>query len=164
MIFPFVCAVAAWGNTFFSGTAKREAPGPFAAAPIVQGGWANGDPSDTLLFLRGNQIGALFYEGLDADQDSLVVWLTPEWDGNDGKRHDFFNNQFGNPGRVSLRAQSNNLIFRVGATIGTDEVSVDISTWVAGQTHLVVGRWDNDNALDGTNTISLSIDFGARQN
>ena len=158
MIFPFVCAVAAWGNTFFSGTAKREAPGPFAAAPIVQGGWANGDPSDTLLFLRGNQIGALFYEGLDADQGSLVVWLTPEWDGNDGKRHDFFNNQFGNPGRVSLRAQSNNLIFRVGATIGTDEVSVDISTWVAGQTHLVVGRWDNDNALDGTNTISLSID------
>jgi hypothetical protein len=143
------------------GQAKRVALGPFSAAPIVQGGWANGDPSDTLVFPRGNLIGAALYETLDADQGSLVMWIMPEWDGNDGKRHDFFNNDFGDPGRVSLRKEGDLLILRVGDTAGTDEVGINISAWQAGQAHLVVGRWDNDNGLSGLNTICLSIDGGA---
>ena len=128
---------------FTPGQAKRIGPGPFAAAPIVQGGWADGDPSDTLRSPLGGQVGALFYEHLDADQGSLVVWITPEWDGSDGKRHDFFNNNLGDPGRISLRAQANNLILRVGSTAVTDEVWVDISGWQPGETHLAIGRWED---------------------
>src|SRR4030042_3720724 len=38
------------GATYTPAMAKRLAPGPFDAAPNVQGGWADGSPSDTLLF------------------------------------------------------------------------------------------------------------------
>ncbi|MGD8897986.1 MAG: hypothetical protein PVJ73_18300, partial [Acidobacteriota bacterium] len=143
---------------FTEGAAKRLGPGPFQAAPVVQGGWANGDPSDTLAFARGTQIGNLFYTTLDGDQGSIVLWITPEWDGNDGKRHDLFENDLGDPGVISLRADSGSLVFRAGTNAITDEVSVNISGWTAGQTHLVVARWDNDNGLSGGNRLSLSVD------
>ncbi len=141
---------------FTSAQAKRLGRVVFEAAPIVQGGWTNGDPSDTLTFARGLQISGLFYQTLDANQGSIVFWITPEWDGNDGKRHDLFNNDLGNPGVISLRADSGSLIFRVGAA--ADEVSANIIGWAAGQTHLVVARWDNDNPLSGANRLGLSVD------
>ena len=92
-------------------------------------------------------MSGLFYRTLDANQGSIVFWIRPEWNGGDGKRHDLFHNDVGNPGALSLRVESTGfLIFRAGANPVTDEVSVDVSGWVAGQTHLVVARWDNDNA------------------
>ncbi len=140
------------------GMAKRQAPGPFDAAPIVQGGWADGSPSDTLVFASGTQISGTFYQTLDASQGSLVLWITPEWDGNDGKRHDFFNNDSGaDPGAISLRTQAGSLVFRVGSS-AAEEVSASIAGWLAGQRHLIVARWDNDNGLSGANRLSLSID------
>jgi hypothetical protein len=143
---------------FTPGMAKRVAPGPFDAAPIVQGGWADGAPSDTLVFASGTQVSGTFYQTLDLSQGSLVVWITPEWSGNDGKRHDFFNNDSGtDPGAISLRAEAGSLKFRVGGS-AAEEVSVNISGWVAGQRHCVVARWDNDNGLSGANQLGLSID------
>jgi hypothetical protein len=138
--------------------AKRLAPGPFDAAPIVQGGWADGAPSDTLVFARGTQVSGTFYQTLDASQGSLVVWITPEWAGSDGARHDFFDNDSGaDPGAISLRAQAGSLVFRVGGS-SAEEVSVSIAAWVAGARHCIVARWDNDNGLSGANRLGLSID------
>jgi hypothetical protein len=144
--------------SFVPGMAKRQAPGPFDTAPIVQGGWADGSPSDTLVFASGTQIAGTFYQTLDASQGSLVLWITPEWAGSDGKRHDFFNNDSGaDPGAISLRTQAGSLVFRAGSS-SAEEVSVSIAAWVAGTRHCIVARWDNDNGLSGANRLSLSID------
>jgi hypothetical protein len=74
-------AVAA---TFTAGMAKRVASGPFAAAPIVQGDWNAADTADVLSYGRGSQISENFYANNDTGQGTIVFWITPEWNGNDG--------------------------------------------------------------------------------
>jgi hypothetical protein len=67
--------------------AKRNSAGPFAAGPMVQGTLNGATTTDILSFSRGNQISRNFYEHIDPYQGSLVLWITPEWNSNDGKIH-----------------------------------------------------------------------------
>ena len=96
-------------------------------------------------------------------QGSIFFAITPEWAGNDGKRHDFvwLYNTGGNFIGI-IKDTSNNLVLFID---GDHTVSVSISTWVAGTTYFVVGRWDSKGTLDGTNYGCLSINdvhtFGA---
>jgi hypothetical protein len=42
--------LSVYAATFTAGMAARNAPGPFTAAPIVQGGWGNDETGDVLNF------------------------------------------------------------------------------------------------------------------
>lgn len=62
-----------------------------------------------------------------------------------------------NSSRIALYKHSGNYI---GAALGggSSQITYDVSSWEAGETHHIVLRWDSKNTLDGTNHISLSID------
>ena len=139
-------------TTFTPAMAKRTAPGPFAAAPIVQGKLDGSGTPDQIVFSRGSQISDYFYQTFDPRQATIVFWITPEWNGNDGLNHYLFGSQFIDQWTV-WKSSSNNLVLTAQGT----SISVSVSSWVAGTTYCVVARWDRKNPLDGTNYLSLSI-------
>jgi uncharacterized LabA/DUF88 family protein len=145
----------ATATTFTPLMAKRNAPGPFTAAPILQGDWATeGGDSDTLTFPQGTVISGNFYPNFDSNQGSIAMWVTPEWAGNDGITHYLFE---GSTNFKLYKNTSNNLVFSTASGVS---ISKDISAWVAGTTYAVVVRWDNQNTLDGTNYLSITVDDG----
>ena len=64
-------------STFTARMAKRTAPGPFAAAPIVQG--ALGNPSygqkDRVTFSRGNLVAGNWYDNIDPHQGLSLIHI-----------------------------------------------------------------------------------------
>jgi len=140
---------------FTPGMSKRTAPGPFAAAPIVQG-----DPNnlsaltdDVLSMARGTQISGNFYPNFDGTQGTVLLWWTPE----------YAYNALGGAGDHYLWyiSAAYNLAYeydndRYTLTIGTQSMNVS-SNIAAGTTYLLTARWDCNNKLDGTNYACLSI-------
>jgi len=62
--------------TFTPSMAKRTGPGPFAAAPIVQGNWDGSGTPDVLTFPRGDLLGnptGNWYANFDMYQGSTVL-------------------------------------------------------------------------------------------
>lgn len=137
--------------TFTAGMAKR-AGSVFAGAPIVQGARANAGISDALTFSRGTQISGNFYSNIDTYQGSIVFWITPEWNGNDGLYH-FIYKGFSD----FYIYKSNADTLRVNYSNGATQTNVSVASWVAGTTYCVVVRWDSKNKLDGTNAMCVSI-------
>lgn len=142
--------------TFTAGMAKRTAPGPFAAAPIVQGKLIDTTAPDSLVYGRGTQVAGTFYQTLDDSSGSAVFWITPEWDGNDGKDHIVWSPSASSPQMFVLKTSSNNLVFYLDDS-PLNSVSVSTSAWTAGTTYCVVVRWSKVATLDGTNYLSLSV-------
>lgn len=143
--------------TFTSNMAKRTGPGGvFDGAPIVQGHLDSTGTGDEVEFGRGNQlanpVGAV-YANYDPNQGTIVLWITPEWDGDDGLEHKIVD--FGGSSDLILeKTASNNLTLLMGG----ESLGVDISAWNAGTTYFVVVRWDTKNTLDGTNYLCVSVD------
>ena len=138
--------------TFTPNMAKRSSPGPFETAPIVQGEWAASFVvGDIVSFARGSLLSTGFYANLDLHQGTISFWITPEWDGNDGKNHGIIDS----PGGIFqlYKHSGNTLYFRAnGATF-----AISVAGWTAGTTYHVVVRWDRKNSLDGTNHACISI-------
>lgn len=145
--FDFNPALAA----FTPSMAKRTCPaGPYLTAPIVQGKWDESGIPDALSLSRGTQIAGVWYQNIDPYQGSIVLWITPEWNGNDGKEHYIFIN---GAAATLEKTTAGNLLFRMGAGV----CAVSVASWVAGTTYCVVGRWDFKNTLDGTNYACISV-------
>lgn len=144
-----------YAASFSAGMAKRNAPGPFTSAPIVQGTMANPetDSGDSLSISSGSQIGGNFYDNFDGTQGSIVFWITPEWNGNDGKVHNIFS---GSGSKYLLRQHGGGwLQIHSGSTAAISGPST--TSWTAGTTYLVVVSWDANNTFDGTNHVRFSI-------
>ncbi|KKN74831.1 hypothetical protein LCGC14_0387240 [marine sediment metagenome] len=142
-------------STFTAGMAKRAASGPFAAAPIVQGKWNTSAATDEVSCVRGSQILGHFYETFDTYQGSIVFWITPEWDGDDGQSHYIFMSGT-STGNIFVSKTETNFLQVVSFGLGA-YAQLDISAWVAGNTYCVVARWDSKVSLDGINYGSISI-------
>ena len=138
--------------TFTAKMAKRLAPGPFTAAPIVQGDWDTSGTGDVLSFQDGDVISGNFKANADSVQGTIVLWITPEWNGDDGLTHHILISSNNNPNCFKLTDD------RLYFTYNSIQVSADVSAWVAGTIYCVVFRWDTNNTLDGTNHGSISVD------
>lgn len=136
--------------TFTAKMAKR-ATTLYGSAPIIQGKLDGSGVPDSLSYPRGSQIASNFYETFDPYQGSIVFWITPEWDGNDGIDHKVL---VAETAFVIQKFTNGKLFFFVGGR----QISVDVSAWEAGTTYNVVVRWDTKNTLDGTNFLCISID------
>jgi hypothetical protein len=146
-IFKFDISKAA----FTPKMAKRNSAGPFAAGVMVQGKMDGTGTPDSLTFSRGSQIVGNWYQNLDPYQGSIVFWITPEWNGNDGLIHTIISEPT-IPIKIGKKADN-----KLYLTVGTQTASVDISAWVAGTTYNIVTRWDSKNTLDGTNYLCISV-------
>jgi len=82
-------------SVFTEALAIRGDTDVFYAFPI-QGDWDGTGVPDLLTYPRGALLGNQTqntYANFDPYQGSIVFWITPEWDGNDGLAHYvFFNN------------------------------------------------------------------------
>jgi len=140
-------------GTFTPALAKRTPPaGPFAAGVMVQGKADGTGTGDSLTATTGTLINGNFYPNFDTNQGSIVLWITPEWNGNDGIRHEILNNN-----QFYLFKGTNN---RLGVSVNDGtwrSYDVDVSGWTAGTTYNVVFRWATGGTLDGTNHFSISI-------
>lgn len=141
--------------TFTPGMAKRSAPGPFTAAPIVQGDGNNayGLTDDVLSLARGSQIAGNWYARCDPYQGAFVMWMTPE----------FAYDLYSGAGDAYIWYINSNYYLayeydndRYNLTIGGQSMTAS-SNIAAGTTYNLVARWDTNNTIDGTNYASLSI-------
>ncbi|MEI6327441.1 MAG: DNRLRE domain-containing protein [Candidatus Roizmanbacteria bacterium] len=147
--------VMSYGSaTFTPAIAKRTPPaGPFAAGVMVQGDWT-GPNGDMLTFDKGSQISGGFYQNMDLSQGSFVFWVTPEWNGNDGKEHYFYNDQ--SQGARILKVPANTLDFYWPNSSG-QLASVNISSWTAGTTYSVMVRWDSSKPIANISGINYYV-------
>ena len=147
-IFKFV---PAWA-TFTPSMSKRNSAGPFAAGVMIQGK-VDESAGDTFSFSSGNKIKSGFYPNVDINQGSLIFWITPEWDGDDGKNHIVFGN-YANAVPYIYKTNTS----RLAIFLHSDYLyELDVSSWVAGNTYCVVLRWDVKNKVDGTNYACISV-------
>src|SRR3990170_1119167 len=143
--FDFDSALA----TFTPSMAKR-ATSVFAASPIIQGKRDSTATSDFLSF-PNTEIFDRFGTTFDLNQGTIVFWITPEWNGNDGLVHRIIGFQ----SRVAIHKEIGNLLVLYAGNAALCTVSV--AGWVAGNTYCVIARWDTKNTIDGTNYGCISI-------
>ncbi|MEI6462589.1 MAG: LamG-like jellyroll fold domain-containing protein [bacterium] len=144
---------ASGSSTFTPNIAKRTSnSGPFATSLLLQGKSSASGGYDYVTASKGTQISSYFYNNFDKYQGSIIFWITPEWNGNDGKLHGIFTD--GNAWINVSKTASNLLSARVN---NDDTVTVDVSSWTAGTTYLVIYRWDTKNFLNGSNHACLTI-------
>ncbi len=138
--------------TFTEKMAKRTAPGPFAAAPIVQGKFDGSGTPDTIAIPTGSAISGFFHPNIDLNQGSIVVWWIPEKSNNPLQSNDeyFFQPDFD----FYATYEHNN--GRVRFFVGGQNCTKSLLS-VAGTTYCIVFRWDAQNKLDGTNYGCISI-------
>ncbi|MEI6462755.1 MAG: LamG-like jellyroll fold domain-containing protein [bacterium] len=144
---------ASGSSTFTPNISKRNSPGPFAAGPMSQGKYLSNETAngtDTISTTRGSQISGNFYQNLDTNQGSVVLWLTPEWNGNDGMNHNVFTD---GSGVVDIFVSTNLTFFNNGAFI----IGPSTTAWTAGSTYNIVVSWDVNNTIDGTNKVRFSV-------
>jgi hypothetical protein len=136
--------------TFTGGMSKRDAPGPFAAAPIVQGKYDGSGTPDVLSFGRGSQISDSFYANLDSYQGSIVMWV--DLDADDNGPEDAYMIWGGQQFYFRYHKDSPTVKF---AMHGANEAkSVNLT---AGTVNNIVLRWDYNNTLDGTNHFCITV-------
>ena len=132
--------------------ALRDGPsGVWATAPIVQGNRDGSGVPDSLTHPRGDLIHGYFYGNIDSNQGSMVLLITPEWDGDDGVAHVIID---GYAGGILM---TKNALSQLILTTQAGSEIVDVSGWTAGTTYLVVARWDCNNPIDWINHVCLSI-------
>jgi len=139
-------------TTFTAKMQKRNSAGPFNAGILSQGIYNAGTPTlrDNISWSSGSQVAGTLYTSADTRQGTIVFWITPEWNGNDNKNHYFFNywSDF-----TLYKDSANRLqLYDWGGNTLTS-----ISDWVAGNTYCVIFRWDQNNKINGTNYVSVSI-------
>lgn len=138
--------------TFTPNMAKRDAPGPFAAAPMVQGpkNFVNA-VHDVLSSSRGTQISGDFYANHDMSQGSAVLWWTPEFNSSDS---DQSYTLFNIPNTVYVWYEPSVGLFRVGFYGSSNTQSYSITP---GITYNIVLRWDTKGDFYGTDNLVLSV-------
>jgi hypothetical protein len=150
----FQSVLPVYATTFTAGGAKRNSAGPFAAGVMVQGDTATDNTMvDSLTATRGSQIANTFYQNYDVSQGTIVLWITPEWYGNDDGI--LYITQDSNA-IVRLFIQSNKLKAYISQT-GTFIDGPSISSWTPGTTYNIVFSWDIDNTIDGANYFRFSV-------
>lgn len=152
---PSVFDYDATADTFTPSMAKRNSAGPFAAGVMVGGKYDSALENRDNISFSASQISGKFRNTIDYDQGSLVFWITPEWNGNDGKDHIILDTGWGGYFTVFKGASG---ILAVDRSGQAGVVSTSVSSWQAGQTYSVVVRWDTKNTLGGTNYASISVD------
>jgi len=132
---------------------KRRGNGPFSYALYSTTNMAATAEGDRIQIAKGTAIKDNFHPTIDMYQGTFVVWITPEWDGDDGLRHVLLALDSSN---YVAKEADNKLCIRWGGS--GQEVGVDVSSWTAGTTYCVIARYDTNNTLDGTNYLCISVD------
>ncbi|MFH1812095.1 MAG: hypothetical protein ABIJ09_25375 [Pseudomonadota bacterium] len=135
---------------------RRASGGPFAVATGIQGA-VRADictRGDAIAVARGSYLGRSFYQHFDPTQGSLVVWISPEWDATDLQGEDRTLLAAGDF-EFGVDAATLGAFLRLGNNRHVMPGAFD--TWLAGDTHFVVLRWDAQHDI-GAGRVSLVVD------
>lgn len=144
---------------FTPSMAKRAGIGPWAASPIYQGAWDGTGTPDVVTYPRGAQIGnptEFAYSNFDPYQGTIVLWIRPEWDGDDGLNHWIISPTVGTPGNYYIYKTNTNILRFTIRSVG-DVNGPSTAAWTAGTTYCVMISWDSKKAIDGTNHVRFSV-------
>jgi hypothetical protein len=130
--------------------AKRPAPGPFTAAPIIQGKFDGSGVPDALTFPRGSQIDDSFYENYDAHQGTIAGWWKPEKTRTTGAKEYLW---YLNSNAWCRYDHTENRLY--ARTAGQSVLTYFSTT--AGTLYFIALRWDTNNTLDGSNRGCISV-------
>lgn len=143
------------GDQFFTPKASKRARALFAQGLYAPGKATGDSPGDKFNLNIGSETFEKYYPQIDLNQGTILFWFTPEWNGNDGKDHEFYCDD-----RVQITKANDNFLkvnLINNSWVGISQVIVDVSSWVRGQTYLVVARWNTLDKLDGTNYCCISV-------
>lgn len=143
-------------QTFTPNMSKRNSAGPFAAGPMIQGKYLGGEianSSDNIYHSRGTQISGNFYSDFDTNQGSIVMWITPEWNGNDNQ----IRNLYVDSAAIIQIVIQNNILRLHNSNTGSYIDGPSTATWTVGTTYNIIVSWDVKNSIDGTNKVRFSV-------
>ncbi|MCH7496004.1 MAG: phage tail family protein, partial [Candidatus Marinimicrobia bacterium] len=117
---------------------------------------------DNLYYDRGANVNNQNYANLNPYQGTIVLWVKPYFDGDDGKGHMIFLSTDNADNSITVFKRAvNTMRFQItlgGTTVNVSSASLNSSNFGAGSWHLIIGRWDLNNGIDGTsNTLELEI-------
>ena len=146
----FTPQLAKRASTIFNNVTYGYEGAVFATGLKIQGD-ANG--FDRLTAPRGAEISAPYYRHIDPHQGTLLLWIRPDWDGDDDTVHTILYDAF--DGIHITKTADNTLAFN---TDQTARATVDVSGWTAGEKHLLVIRWNAINPINATQHVCITVD------
>lgn len=116
--------------------------------------------SDNLYYDRGSIVNGVNYTNFNPYQGTLIFWVKPYFDGDDGKNHMiFFELGDSNDYVFVEKGSGNQLILEVAhnGAIANANIIVNSANFAAGTWYFIACRWDRNNSIDGTNTIGIKL-------
>ncbi|MCH7619030.1 MAG: hypothetical protein IH880_04600, partial [Candidatus Marinimicrobia bacterium] len=116
--------------------------------------------SDSLYYDRGSIVNGLNYTNFNPHQGTMIFWVKPYFDGDDGKNHTIFSEVGDSNDYIFLeKSNGNQLGFEVGhnGIIVNGNIVVNSSNFAAGTWYFIACRWDRNNTIDGTNYVGLKL-------
>ncbi len=116
---------------------------------------------DNLYYDRGAVVNNQNYVNFNPYQGTLVLWVKPYFDGDDGLNHYIFAETGNSSNKMILFKDDNNFLImsvRFGSVTRNASIAVTSANFVAGTWYMVVGRWDINNNIDSSsNTVQIDL-------
>ena len=151
---PLVFSAAAC--TFTENMRKCDTDLHFDVGWMAQGNLEDQtEVGDIVSVSRGSLIATGWYGIATVNQGTLVMWINPEWDGDDDFTHQLYS--WGACIELVKNGQ-NNFRFTVINSTGWSLIDVDASSVTAGTWYCLIASWDAYNDRDGTNHLRLTLE------
>ncbi len=123
------------------------APGKFGQGVLIDG-------NDTLTYPSGGNI--------QKSQGTIEFWVRPNWDGNDGQDHTFFEIGKAWYNRIRIAKDgANNLRFFIWSADTEYDLGHSLASWKAGEWHHIAAAWGNGTMtlyVDGNKVASRAME------
>lgn len=126
----------------------------------------NGTIDEVVIFNRAKSEEEIYKDYLgnfNPEQGTFEMWVKPEWNGNDGMKHELFRyNAEDNNNTITLvKDDDDNIKFRIGNGSSFGQTSIPISLWNKGTWYHIATTWDanimrmyiNGELMDSQNNL-----------
>lgn len=116
---------------------------------------------DNLFFDRGTNIDGDNYDNFNPYQGTLIFWVRPNWDGNDGLSHFIMDTEFNTNNFIQVLKSASNKIFlaiKFNGTTRNASITLDSDDMPAGTWQMIAGRWSVNNTIDDSaNYVQIDL-------
>ena len=116
---------------------------------------------DNLFYDRGTQINGFNYTNFNPNQGTVICWVKPYWDGDDGIQHYIFSTLSDSNNRIAFYKGSDNRVYGTAEFNNINRIEsfpVTSTEMPAGTWQMLVIRWDINNTIDSSSNF-MQIDL-----